>query len=65
MGTIPIQKRDLNNRFFTDLPICFVDRWTDVTKELLDKEYERISSRTWKMEMLTFAYWENKIKSTV
>jgi hypothetical protein len=64
MGTIPIQKRDLNNRFFTDLPICFVDQWTDVTKELLDKEYERISSRTWKMEMLTFAYWKNKILNT-
>ncbi len=63
MGTIPIQKRDLNNRFFTDLPICFVEQWTDVTKELLEKEYERISNSKWKMEMLTFAYWENKINN--
>ncbi len=64
MGTIPIQKKDLNNRFFTELPICFVNEWEEITEDFLNKEYERIRNNTWKMEMLTFEYWKNKISNT-
>ena len=63
MGTIPIQKRDLNNRFFTNLPICFVDDWQEVTKDFLEREYERITHTLWYKEILNFAYWENKIRN--
>ena len=61
MGSIPIQKRDFNNRFFTELPICFVDDWAEVTEGFLNSEYERIKNTRWNMEMLTFEYWKNKI----
>jgi len=64
MGTIPIQKKDLNNRFFTELPICFVNEWEEITEDLLNKEYERIRNSTWKIEMLTFEYWKNKKLNT-
>jgi len=64
MGSIPIQKRDLNNRFFVDLPICFVEDWEEVTESFLDSEYERISKMEWNKEMLTFEYWRNKIINT-
>jgi hypothetical protein len=64
MGSIPIEKRNLNNRFYTDLPICFVDDWGQLTKNFLDSEFDRITSREWNLKMLTFEYWKNKILLT-
>ena len=61
MGSIPIEKRNINNQFYTDLPICFVDDWKDITLEFLGSEYERIKKGTWNMKKLTFEYWRNKI----
>jgi len=63
VGSIPIEKRNLNNKFYTDLPICFVDRWSDITEEFLNKEYERIINTKWNLEKLNFDYWKNKIKN--
>lgn len=63
VGSIPIEKKNLNNRFYTDLPICFVDKWSDITEEFLNKEYERITNTKWNLEKLNFDYWENKIKN--
>ena len=37
MGSIPIELRNLNNRFYIDLPICFVDDWKEVTESFLKK----------------------------
>jgi hypothetical protein len=61
MGTIPIEKRNLNNRFYTDLPICFVDSWEQVTEEFLNKEYKRIKATEYNLDKLQFKYWANKI----
>ena len=61
MGTIPIEKRNLNNLFYTELPITFVDDWEDITEEFLKEEWWRINSRDWDMSMLSFNYWKNKI----
>jgi hypothetical protein len=64
MNTIPIEKRNKNNRFYTDLPICFVDDWKDITEEFLQKELIRIKDTKWNMQKLTFEYWKNKILNT-
>lgn len=61
MGSIPIEKRNINNQFYTDLPILFVDEWSEITKKFLDKEYKRIKNSTWNMDKLNFNYWKNKI----
>jgi len=61
VGSIPIEKRNLNNRFYTDLPICFIDEWEDLTEEFLLSEYERITSGIYDLDKLTFDYWKNKI----
>ncbi len=65
LGSIPIQKRDLNNRFFTNFPICFVDDWEQVTEAFIESEFSRISKIEWNREMLTFGYWKNKILNTL
>jgi len=64
MGSIPIMKRDFNNQFFTNLPICFVNDWEEVTLEFLSYELDRLSKTCWNEEMLTFGYWKNKIINT-
>ena len=63
MGTIPIEKRNINNQFYTDLPISFVDDWRELTVDFLGRELERILSTVWNREKLTFEYWKNKILS--
>jgi hypothetical protein len=65
MGTIPIVRRNLSNRFFIDLPICFIRDWGDLAEDFLNREYDRISQSVWKKEMLTFEYWKNKILNTI
>ena len=61
MGCIPIEKANLNNRFYTDLPICFVTDWEEITEEYLIRELIRIRATRWDMSKLTFTYWKNKI----
>ena len=62
MGSIPIEKRNINNGFYRDLPICFVDEWAICTPEFLNSEYLRIKKENWNLEKLTFSYWEKKIR---
>lgn len=61
LNTIPIEKRNINNSFYKDLPICFVDDWNEITLEFLEKEYNRIISNSWNLCKLDFDYWKNKI----
>jgi hypothetical protein len=61
LGSIPIEKRNINNSFYTDLPICFVDSWSDITEDFLNSEFERIKNSKWNLEKLKFSYWEEKI----
>jgi hypothetical protein len=63
LNTIPIEKRNINNQFYTDLPICFVDDWKEITLEFLEFEYQRITNELWNLEKLDFNYWKNKIIS--
>jgi hypothetical protein len=65
LGSIPIQKRDINNSYNADLPIVFVDDWHDINRNFLEKEYIRIKSSEWNMDKLTFEYWRDRIFSFV
>jgi hypothetical protein len=62
LGTIPVERRNINNRGFEGkLPICFVDDWSEINENFLESEYKRIMSSKWEMEMLKFSYWKNLI----
>ena len=61
MNTIPIEIRNTDNRFYTDMPICFINDWEELTEDFLNSEYDRIKNLDWNREMLTFEYWKNKI----
>jgi hypothetical protein len=61
-GCIPIVKRSINSSFYKDLPLCFVDNWSDVTEGFLINEFERIRNSDFNLDKLDFNYWENLIK---
>lgn len=64
LGTIPIEKRNLNNIHYEGkLPICFVDDWSEINEDFLIREYERISNAEWNFEILTSEYWKKTILS--
>jgi hypothetical protein len=61
LGTIPIEKKNINNSFYQDLPICFVDDWSDINEEFLNQEYERICRKDFNLSKLNFDYWKERI----
>ena len=63
LGSIPIEKRNINNQFYKDLPICFVDDWEEVTEEYLNGWLNWSQGQMWNMNMINFGYWKNKILS--
>lgn len=66
INTIPIQKKNINNSNWRELPICFVDDWEQVTDEnFLDSEYQRIINTKHDLSKLNFDYWKNKIQSSL
>jgi len=62
MGSIPIVERHLALKEFEDLPVCWVNKWEEVTPSFLESEYQRITSRTdWNLNKLKFSYWKDKL----
>ena len=62
INTIPIQKKNINNVYYQDLPICFIDEWDQINdEEFLKNEYIRINSIKWNLEKLDFNYWKKII----
>jgi hypothetical protein len=64
LGSIPIEKKNINNQFYTDLPIMFVDNWEEVNEDFLETAFPMFEKQTWNMKKLTFEYWKNKILNT-
>jgi hypothetical protein len=58
-GIIPIVIKGEIYKNFTDLPILQLDKWTDITEELLNKTLEEFTTREWNYEKLDFNYWKN------
>lgn len=63
LNSIPIEKRNINNSFYEDLPICLVDSWEEITESFLNLEYNRIVNKIWSLDKLKMEYWSKKIKS--
>ena len=64
MNTIPIVIRNINNSFYTDLPILFLDNWEEMTNKFLHDSFMEISRKEWNMDKLEFNYWKEKILKT-
>lgn len=66
MDSIPIVKRCCGMNEFTDLPILFIDDWSEIeNEEYLENKYKEIKSKVWNLEKLKFSYWKQQILSKV
>ena len=65
MGSIPIVRRETALTEFTDLPICWIDSWDQVTPEFLESEFARIRSVPPRLEKLKMSYWTQKIANSL
>jgi hypothetical protein len=63
MGSIPIVIYDITHKDWTDLPILFIQDWSQITEEFLDSEYTRILNTRWNFSKLKMSYWIEKIKN--
>ena len=61
MGTIPIVKKNINNWFYNEMPILYINEWEEINEDLLNGMYELYHNGEWNKEMLTFGYWKDKI----
>jgi hypothetical protein len=57
-----VVKRLPAHRNFTDLPILFVDDWSEITEDKLHREYDRIISMEWNYSKLLASWWGKTFK---
>ena len=61
LRTIPIVKRHIGMDDFKDLPILFVDDWSEITEEYLHHVYEKMMQTEYSMSKITLPFWLNNI----
>lgn len=59
LGCIPIVKRSGLSPLFDGLPVLQVNDWSEVTGGLLAKTLQEHQTKTYTLEKLTLAYWQN------
>jgi len=65
MGSIPIVKRNIAYAEFYDLPICFIDDWTELNEEFLEREKNRINNNNYCLDKLKISYWIDRINKSI
>lgn len=65
MGSIPIVKYEKTHHLFTDLPILFINDWSEITEEYLEDIYIQYQNKNWNLEKLKLSYWTNFIKNKI
>lgn len=61
LGCIPIVKSSELNPVYGKLPVLIVEKWQDVTIELLNKTIAEYKTRVFDYERLTLSYWTQLI----
>ena len=55
--TVPITRYEDGHRNFTDLPILFVNDWSEVTEEFLHRKYDEFHEKSWDYSKLRASWW--------
>jgi hypothetical protein len=63
MGCIPIMKHSLLDSLFDDLPVIFVNNWSEITEAFLEQKYQEIKSSSYNYEKMYADYWIKEIKN--
>ena len=66
LGRIPITIRNKNTKFYEDLPVLFVDDWSEINEEMLYSKIDWFSNtNNFDLEKLKMSYWKTKILSSI
>lgn len=65
LGCIPIVCVKEFKTLFDDLPVLIVDKWEDITPELLKNTIEEFKYMSFNVNKLTLAYWVDKINRCI
>lgn len=64
LGTIPILKKHiLHQGWKNELPIVWVNEWSEITESFLIEQKNRISSERYRWDALRVSYWKERIYS--
>lgn len=59
LGSIPIVKSNSISHMFKDLPVCIVDKWSDVSKEFLTETLDIYLSKKFDYKLIFNNHWKN------
>ncbi|MBM3886309.1 exostosin family protein [Candidatus Dependentiae bacterium] len=57
LGCIPVVKTSVLDPLYKDLPVLIVNAWEEITEEFLNKKYDEMASKNYKLEKLSIDYW--------
>lgn len=63
LGCIPIIKHSSLDSLYEDLPVIFVNDWTEINEYFLERKYRELMQRSYALEKLYADYWINMIRS--
>lgn len=62
LGTIPVVEKHPALDSFRDLPILFVDNFSDLDSNYLEKTHAAFLRKSWNFEKLFLPYWKNRFE---
>ena len=60
LGSIPIVRAKVFSKMFENLPVLFVNEWTDINKELLENTITEFTSKVFDYNKLRLKFWTDQ-----
>jgi hypothetical protein len=62
-GVVPIVVRNRTHAGLEgELPILFVNDYSEITEDVLNATYDEFKNRTWNTDMLKVSWWINRMR---
>jgi hypothetical protein len=61
MGSIPVVKYESTHELFKDLPILFINDWSQISEDFLNSKYEEYIEKDWNLDKLKMKFWKDFI----
>lgn len=66
LNRYPVMKKYYGlQKLFEDLPVVFVNDWSEVTEEFLRNKLETMRNTTYNMDKLRYSYWKKLIEDSI
>ena len=63
LRTIPIVKKSIHMNEFSELPILFVNDWSELSYNVLKAFYERVENKFFNLDKMKISYWKERISN--